>query len=72
MVEAVTAREGGRAFRIEREGTEIVERAVEPRLLTRDSRPISAQEPLSILEYRQAAARRSKPGRNSLRSTPSA
>ena len=58
MVEAVTARRGARAFRVERRGTEINERAVEPRVLESGPRPASQREPISILEYRQAARRR--------------
>jgi len=67
MVEAVTAREGGRAFRIELQGAGIVESVIEPRLLTGSPRATFARDPISILEYRQAAQRRSRPSRNSLR-----
>ncbi|MGH3993688.1 MAG: Type 1 glutamine amidotransferase-like domain-containing protein [Pseudonocardiaceae bacterium] len=72
MVEAVTAREGRRAFRLELQGAEIVERVVEPRLLSSDPHSTSAQEPISILEYRQAAQRRARPSRSSSRSRPRA
>jgi peptidase E len=70
MVEAVTARENVHAYRVEASGGEIVEREVEPRLLAANGRPVSGEEPISILEYRQAAQRRSSSSRNSLRSRP--
>jgi hypothetical protein len=69
MAEAVSARPDARAYRVELRDGEVTERAVEPRLLKADPTSLS-EEPISILEYRQAAQRRSRSSRNSLRSRP--
>jgi dipeptidase E len=68
LVEAVTAREGGRAYRVELKDGEVTERPIEARLLSAEGRPLAGEEPVSILEYRQAAQRRSRSSRNSFRS----
>lgn len=65
LVEAVTARRGARAYRVWRGGEE----QIAPRLLEGDESGRPA-EPVSIVEYREAAQRRSRSSRNSLRSRP--
>ncbi len=69
-VEAVGARADAKAYRVERKEHEVVERVLEPRLLSADGRLSEGEEPASIIEYRQAAQRRSRPSRNSFRSRP--
>jgi peptidase E len=69
LVEAVTARHGARAYRVELEGSQVVERPIEPRLLAGAAGGTLA-EPVSITEFREAAQRRSRSSRNSLRSNP--
>jgi peptidase E len=69
LVEAVTARPGARAYRVELEGSQVVERPIEPRLLTADGAG-ALPEPVSITEFRETAQRRSRSSRNSLRSSP--
>lgn len=69
LVEAVSARPGARAYRVALEGSQVVERPIEPRLLTADGNgPLP--EPVSITEFREAAQLRSRSSRNSLRSSP--
>jgi len=69
LTEAVTARLGARAYRVALEGSQVVERPIEPRLLAAEgSGPLA--EPVSITEFREAAQRRSRSSRNSLRSSP--
>ena len=50
-------------------GRQVVERPIEPRLLTVDGDG-ALPEPVSITEFREAAQRRSRSSRNSLRSRP--
>jgi dipeptidase E len=69
LVEAVTARPAARAYRVALEGSQVVERPVEPRLLTAEGGGPLA-EPVSITEFREAAQLRSRSSRNSLRSSP--
>ena len=70
LTEAVTARRGARAYRVWRDGDgRAAEEQIEPRLLDADAegRP---PEPVSIVEYREAAQRRSRDSRNFLRCRP--
>ena len=69
LVEAVTARPQARAYRVELEGSQVVERPIEPRLLTADGNG-ALPDPISITEFRETAQRRSRSSRNSLRSSP--
>lgn len=69
LAEAVSARPGARAYRVALEGSQVVERPIEPRLLTADGGD-PLPEPVSITEFREAAQRRSRSSKNSLRSSP--
>ncbi len=69
LVEAVSARPHARAYRVELEGSQLVERAIEPRLLSSQGSG-ALPEPVSISEFRETAQRRSRSSRNSLRSSP--
>ena len=69
LAEAVSARPGARAYRVALEGSQVVERPIEPRLLTAE-RTDPLPEPVSITEFREAAQLRSRSSRNSLRSSP--
>lgn len=69
LAETVTARQGARAYRVELEGSQVVERPLEPRLLTGPGDG-ALPEPVSLVEFRALAQRRSRSSRNSLRSSP--
>ncbi len=69
LSEAVTARQGARAYRVGLEGSAVVEHPIDPRLLTSNGDG-ALPDPVSITEFREAAQRRSRSSRNSLRSRP--
>ena len=69
LAEAVSARPSARAYHVELEGSQVVERVIEPRLLTAEDGG-ALPEPVSISEFRETAQRRSRSSRNSLRSSP--
>jgi peptidase E len=69
LAEAVTARPSARAYRVELEGSQVVERVIEPRLLASDGGG-ALPDPVSITEFRETAQRHSRSSRNSLRSSP--
>lgn len=69
LAEVVSARPSARAYRVQLEGSQVVERVIEPRLLAAESGG-ALPEPVSISEFRETAQRRSRSSRNSLRSRP--
>ena len=69
LSEAVTSRPSARAYRVDSEGTEVLEHPIEPRLLVAEAER-APPGPVSITEFREAAQRRSRSSRNRLRSTP--
>jgi dipeptidase E len=70
LAEAVSARPGAGAHRVELRGGRVVQEVIEPRLLGASGDDGASLEPVAISEFREAAQRRSRPSRNSLRSTP--
>jgi len=69
LVDVVSSRPGANAYHVRLDGAELVEVPLAPRDLGR-APGAEPSAPVSIEEFRQAAQRRSRASRNSLRSSP--
>ncbi|MBA2439770.1 MAG: peptidase E [Thermoleophilaceae bacterium] len=69
LVDVVSSRPGARAYRVQLEGGALVERPLEAREIARPPGSLPSA-PVSLVEFREAAQRRSRASRNSLRSIP--